>query len=102
MFEKKDIFNIYIISYNIVCVLYIILRETLLEKLNLKEKQDRAIFEEQDSTYMLTRVTQADYYVRFSPPYPPGSITIKNTLDTHRVNIPFSIYILYRHRLSEV
>ena len=39
----------------------------------------------------VTRITQPDYYVRFSPPYPPGSITMKNASDTRRVNTPFPI-----------
>ena len=34
---------------------------------------------------LVTRITQPDYYVCFSPPYPPGSIAIKNASDTWRV-----------------
>ena len=51
--------------------------------------------------YTLTRITQPDYYVLFSPPYPPGSITMKNASDTRRVNTPFPIHILYRYGLSK-
>ena len=41
------------------------------------------------------------YYLRFSPPYPPVSITVENASDTRRVNTPFPIHILYRYGLSK-
>ena len=50
---------------------------------------------------VFTRITQSDYYVRFSPPYPPGSITMENASDTRRVNTPFPIHILYRYGLGK-
>ena len=43
----------------------------------------------------------ADYYVRFSTLYPPGSINMKNASDTWRVNTPFPVHILYRYGLSK-
>ena len=36
--------------------------------------------------------TQADYYVRLSPPYPPGSIAMKNASDTRCVNTSSPIH----------
>ena len=50
---------------------------------------------------LLTRITQPDYYVSFSPPYPLASITMKNASDTQRVNTPFPVHILYRYGLSK-
>ena len=46
-------------------------------------------------------VTQPDYYVRFSPPYLPGPITMKNASDTRRVNTPFPVHILYRYEFNK-
>ena len=51
--------------------------------------------------FRLTRITQPDCYVRFSPPYPPGSITMKNASETWRVNTPIPIHILYSYWLSK-
>ena len=39
----------------------------------------------------LTRITQPNYYVRFFPPQPPGSIAMTNASDTWRFNTRFSI-----------
>ena len=52
--------------------------------------------------YPITRITKADYYVRFSPPYPPGSITMKNDSDTRHVNIPSPIHIQYKYGWANV
>ena len=54
-----------------------------------------------NSELALTRITQPDYYIRFSPPYLPGFITMKNASDTRCVNTPFPIYVLYKYGLNK-